>query len=457
MDLPTIIVGHRNPDNDAISSAVAYAYFKNEMAKRNDERDADGDLVRYIPARLGPMPPETQWVLERNGIEPPMVISHVYARVSDVMTRNPISINENARLLEAGRMLHQHNVRSLVVVDDDGRYKGLITTRMIAERYITAADREEGDRGVDTLAVANDLIASLTERVAEIYEPEVLILEKNQLLKDATEDLMSQSLREAVVLDDDGVCIGIVTRTDVAKQPKRKVVLVDHNEVRQAAPGIESADVVEIIDHHRIGDISTTRPIRFFNFPVGSTATIITQQFRTNHVEIPKSIAEVLLSAILTDTVVLKSPTARPIDHEQVRYLSEEIIGCDPIEFGLQVFQCRGDDAHMPVDKLVSADAKEFQIGDASLLIAQHETVALQSLLDREDEIRAYMNELIARKGYEFVLLLLTDILAEGSQFIVEGNHRYVDKSFGIDTTKESVWMPGILSRKKQVASHILD
>ena len=452
MDLPTIIVGHRNPDNDAISSAVAYAYFKNEMAKRNNEVDADGDLVRYVPARLGPMPPETQWVLERNGIEPPMVISHVYPRVSDVMTRNPFTINENSHLLEAGRLLHQHNVRSLVVVDDEGRYKGLITTRMIAERYIAAADRQD-----DNLAVANDLIASLSEKVAKIYEPDVLKLDKNQLLKDAVEDLMNHSLREAVVLDDNGVCIGIVTRSDVAKQPKRKVVLVDHNESRQAAPGIESADVVEIIDHHRIGDISTTHPIRFFNFPVGSTATIITQQFRTNNVEIPKGIGEVLLSAILTDTVVLKSPTARPIDHEQVRFLSEEVIGCDYMEFGLQVFQCRGDDANMPVDQMVGADAKEFQVGDVSLLIAQHETVALKALLDREDEIRAYMKQLIEDKGYDFVLLMLTDILAEGRQFVVEGNHRHVDKSFGIDTANGSVWMPGILSRKKQVASRILE
>lgn len=452
MDLPTIIVGHRNPDNDAISSAVAYAYFKNEMAKRNNEVYPSGELVRYVPARLGPLPPETQWVLERNGIEPPMVISHVYPRVSDVMTRNPFFINENAHLLEAGRLLHRHNVRSLVVVDDEGKYKGLVTTRMIAERYIEAADTQD-----DNLAVANDLIASLSEKVAEIYEPEVLILDKNQLLKEATEDLMAHSLREAVVLDDDGVCIGIVTRSDVAKQPKRKVVLVDHNESRQAAPGIEKADVVEIIDHHRIGDINTSHPIRFLNFPVGSTATIITQQFRVNNVPIPKEIGEVLLSAILTDTVVLKSPTARPIDHEQVRYLSEEVIGCDYTEFGLQVFQCRGDDANMPVDRLVGADAKEFQVGDINLLIAQHETVALKALLDREDEIRAYMRKLIDEKGYEFVLVMLTDILAEGTQFVVEGNHRHVDKSFGIDTTQGSVWMPGILSRKKQVASRILE
>jgi manganese-dependent inorganic pyrophosphatase len=449
MDLPTIIVGHRNPDNDAISSAVAYAYFKNEMAKRNDERDADGNLVHYEPCRLGPLPPETQWVLERNGIDLPREIDHVYTRVCDVMTSNPISINQNATLVEAGRLLHQHNFRALVAVDDDGAYQGLITQRKIAERYLDAADKG------DEKAVADDLVASLSEKVADAVETDALVLEGDALLREATEDLLSSSLREAVVLDDAGECIGILTRTDVANPPKRKVILVDHNEVRQAAPGIESADVVEIVDHHRIGDVSTSHPIRFINLPYGSTATILTKLFREHGIDIPKGIAEVLLSAILTDTVVLKSPTAGPVDHEQVRYLSE-IIGCDYLEFGTQVFQTRGNDAEMPVEELVGADAKEFQLGDATLLIAQHETVTLQPLLDREDEIRAYMRQLAKAKGYEFVLVLLTDILKEGSQFLVEGNHRIVDKAFGIDTEAGSVWMPGILSRKKQVAARIL-
>ncbi|WP_225749436.1 putative manganese-dependent inorganic diphosphatase [Paraeggerthella sp. Marseille-Q4926] len=453
MPAPIIVVGHKNPDNDSISAAVGYAYLKNELEKRASG-DADPKRV-YVPARLGPMPPESAWILERNGLQAPEVVAHVHARVADVMTPNPISIGHDATLLEAGRLLRQHNVRALVVTNDDGTYRGLITTRMIAERYIAATDAlEEG--GANEMAVAGDLIASLGQKVADMTETDVLVLDKEGLLKEAIEDLMSSALREAVVLDDNDVAIGIVTRSDVAVRPRRKVVLVDHNETRQAANGIEEADVVEIIDHHRIADVMTVNPIQFLNLPVGSTATIVTLEFRRYGVEIPASIASVLLSAVMTDTVILKSPTTTDVDREQVKYLAD-IAGVDPTEFGLAVFKCRGGEDDMPVDKLVGADAKEFQIGDATVLIAQHETVDLPAVMKREQEIRDHMRQLRDDHGYEFVLLLVTDIVAEGSQFMCEGNRRIVNRVFGINCTGEGgTWMPGVLSRKKQVAAKIL-
>ncbi|MDY3981668.1 MAG: putative manganese-dependent inorganic diphosphatase, partial [Paraeggerthella sp.] len=449
MPAPIIVVGHKNPDNDSISAAVGYAYLKNELEKRASG-DADPKRV-YVPARLGPMPPESAWILERSGLQAPEVVAHVHARVADVMTPNPISIGHDATLLEAGRLLRQHNVRALVVTNDDGTYRGLITTRMIAERYIAATDAlEEG--GANEMAVAGDLIASLGQKVADMTETDVLVLDKEGLLKEAIEDLMSSALREAVVLDDNDVAIGIVTRSDVAVRPRRKVVLVDHNETRQAANGIEEADVVEIIDHHRIADVMTVNPIQFLNLPVGSTATIVTLEFRRHGVEIPASIASVLLSAVMTDTVILKSPTTTDVDREQVKYLAD-IAGVDPTEFGLAVFKCRGGEDDMPVDKLVGADAKEFQIGDATVLIAQHETVDLPAVMKREQEIRDHMRQLRDDHGYEFVLLLVTDIVAEGSQFMCEGNRRIVNRVFGINCTGEGgTWMPGVLSRKKQVA-----
>lgn len=453
MPAPIIVVGHKNPDNDSISAAVGYAYLKNELEKRASG-DADPKRV-YVPARLGPMPPESAWILERSGLQAPEVVAHVHARVADVMTPNPISIGHDATLLEAGRLLRQHNVRALVVTNDDGTYRGLITTRMIAERYIAATDAlEEG--GANEMAVAGDLIASLGQKVADMTETDVLVLDKEGLLKEAIEDLMSSALREAVVLDDNDVAIGIVTRSDVAVRPRRKVVLVDHNETRQAANGIEEADVVEIIDHHRIADVMTVNPIQFLNLPVGSTATIVTLEFRRHGVEIPASIASVLLSAVMTDTVILKSPTTTDVDREQVKYLAD-IAGVDPTEFGLAVFKCRGGEDDMPVDKLVGADAKEFQIGDATVLIAQHETVDLPAVMKREQEIRDHMRQLRDHHGYEFVLLLVTDIVAEGSQFMCEGNRRIVNRVFGINCTGEGgTWMPGVLSRKKQVAAKIL-
>ena len=134
MSSPIIVVGHRNPDNDSICAAVGYAYLKNELARRAAHGGEPAQV--YVPARLGPLPPESAQVLSDNGLPVPEIIGHVHARVADVMTPDPISIEHDATLLEAGRLLRQCNVRSLVVTNDDGTYRGLITTRMIAERYI---------------------------------------------------------------------------------------------------------------------------------------------------------------------------------------------------------------------------------------------------------------------------------------------------------------------------------
>ncbi|WP_251211738.1 putative manganese-dependent inorganic diphosphatase [Adlercreutzia murintestinalis] len=448
-----LVVGHKNPDNDSISSAVGYAYLKTQMVAR----EGRAHEVEYVPARLGKMPPESAWILEQNGIAAPRVIKHVHVRVRDVMTPDPVSISADDTMLQAGRLLKKHNVRSLAVEDADGRFLGLISTRAIAERYISATDAlEEGDPA-SSMAVASSLIDSLNQKVSELMATNVFVLDEEDLVKDSVEDLIASELREGIVLDDDGRAIGIVTRSDVTTYPKRQVILVDHNETLQAAPGIEDADVVEIIDHHRIADVSTANPIQFLNLPLGSTATIITLEFRRHSIEIPPPIAAVLLSAIMTDTVILKSPTATDIDREQAEYLGA-IIGRDVTEFGLEVFKTRGGENNMSAKDLVEADSKEFHSGDDTLLIAQRETVDLAGVMEREAEIRAHLRKLIADRGYAMVLLMVTDIMAEGSQFIIEGNTRIAEKAFGIEVQPEGGnWMPGVLSRKKQVAARILN
>lgn len=453
MPQPILIVGHKNPDNDSISAAVAYAHLKNQLAKR--EAGDDEPEFEYVPARLGPLPNESEWVLDQTGFAAPELISHVSVRVEDVMTKEPITIAGSATLLEAGRMLRTRDVRSLVVLDAEGKYEGLVTTRALANRYIAATDKMEGE-GADQQAVANDLIASLGQSVSDVLEGEsdVLIVNKESLLKDVVNDLMNNALREAVVLDDEGFCIGIMTRSDLMCGYKRKVVLVDHNERTQAVDGIDEAEVVEIVDHHRIGDVSTANPIQFLNMPYGSTATIVATEYIRHDVEITPNVAKVLLSALLTDTVILKSPTTTDVDRRYAETLAE-IAGVEVVPFGLELFRARAGQEEIPVGRIVQADSKEFRYGDTVVLIAQHETVDLQSVMDREDEIREYMANLQKAHNYEFVLLMATDIIAEGSNFIVEGNKDAVSKIFGVDCS-QAVWMPGVLSRKKQVAAKVL-
>lgn len=229
-----------------------------------------------------------------------------------------------------------------------------------------------------------------------------------------------------------------------------KVTLVDHNEATQMVDGIEEAEIVEIIDHHRLsGNVTTGNPILFLNIPVGSTATIVSKLYERLDVEITPAIATVLLSAIMTDTVMTKSPTCTDYDLVQAAMLGD-IIGKVPTEFGLEVFKMRGGDNDMSVEEICSHDAKEFKSGDAVFLVAQHETVTLDVAMEREEAYREFLAQKVAENGYEFALLLVTDIFNEGSRFICVGDTDRVSKAFGIDATKAE-WVPGILSRKKQV------
>lgn len=456
MATPVLIVGHKNPDNDSIAGAVGFAYYKNEMMKRTLAQNPDAEEFEYIPCRLGPLPEESEAILSEYGIEAPQLISHVYARVCDVMTSPVISLPGSATLLQASQLLAVHDIRSIVVTDEDGKYAGVVSSRTIAERYISTVCKGAKDATEESAStIAADLQASLTQDIMSLVDNRPMIVAPNDLYNDVFEDLMANELREAVVLDEEGVAVGIVTRSDVAVKPRRKVALVDHNEFSQAADGLHEAEIVEIVDHHRIGDVCTNQPIRFTNMPVGSSATIITCKLRNAGIDIPKGIAATLLSAILTDTVILKSPTATEVDREQVEYLAG-IIGQDPTEFGLHVFNARGGDAEMDVKTLVTADSKEFKIPEGTILIAQHETVTLDAVMQREEEIREFLRDLKEKNSYEFVLLLVTDIIAEGSNFLVEGDHKKVDKVFGIDSSK-ATWMPGVLSRKKQVAAPLLE
>lgn len=452
------VTGHKHPDNDSICSAVAYAYLKNECSK-NALKEGKDIEYEYEPVRLGPLPPETKWIFKKYNIPVPRALRHVYGRVRDVMTKNPICVREDETVVLAGRRMRRNNVKALVVIDKKLNYKGLISTRMIADRYISATDKM-GKNGKNLTAVAADLIQSLDEKVKDLMETDVLTVQGEDLLKDASTKLMKSSLREAVVLDDDKKrCIGIITRSDVARQLRKNVVLVDHNEASQAANGIDEANILEIVDHHRIADISTLNPIKFMNLPVGSTASIVTSEFENykhSNIPIPKPLAAALLSAILTDTIILNSPTTTAFDFRMADDLAK-IVGVDVKEFGHTIFSHKLDEKNIKTKDLVSADSKEFQLGDTRVLICQYETIDPKKVMVREKDIRKYLSKLRKTNGYEFVLFMVTDIIKQGSLFVADGNLAILNRLFDIHCSGSGgTWMPGIVSRKLQVAPRIL-
>lgn len=235
-----------------------------------------------------------------------------------------------------------------------------------------------------------------------------------------------------------------------------KVVLTDHNELGQAVEGIEKAEVVEVVDHHRIADLSTASPIPFINMPWGSTCSIVTKLYGLAGVEIDTPTAACLLSAVLTDTVILKSPTATDVDRGIVEELSKAL-GVDAVEFGMKLFKSRGGDDDVSVSDMCRRDSKEFNFGGKKVWVAQYETVDLEGLRSREDEVALEVAKVQAEGGYDAALMLLTDIIQEGSDFIAAGDVAFIEDAFGVSFAQGPVWMPGVLSRKKQVAAKLIE
>lgn len=236
-----------------------------------------------------------------------------------------------------------------------------------------------------------------------------------------------------------------------------QLLLVDHNEHSQTVEGARDADVVEIIDHHRIGDVETSNPIRFRNEPVGSTATILTGLYDEADVEIDEQTAGLLLSGLLSDTVVLRSPTTTETDEVVAERLAE-IAGVDYEEYGKELLKQKSKLGEKEPREMVLGDFKEFEFGDSDVGIGQIETVEPAPVLDQRDAVLEAMDEVVAEREYALLVLLVTDLLEEESTALIAGEHTDTVED-ALDTTVEDreAFLPGVMSRKKQVVPPLED
>ena len=234
----------------------------------------------------------------------------------------------------------------------------------------------------------------------------------------------------------------------------QKVVLTDHNEAGQSVAGLEGAQIVGVVDHHRFGGFTTAAPLHIIALPWGSSCSIVAKLFDVLGVAPTDTQAKLLLSAMMTDTLMLKSPTATAIDATIAAKLGEQL-GVDPVKFGMEVFLTRPSGS-FTAEQMVGNDIKQFEVGSSKLLIGQYETVDKSRALGMIPEIREAMRAYQADKGADGIVLCLTDIMEEGSQVLFEGETAVAQKGLGIEDVPEGVWMPGVLSRKKQVAAPIL-
>ncbi len=238
----------------------------------------------------------------------------------------------------------------------------------------------------------------------------------------------------------------------------KQVILVDHGELSQAPDNLGDGEVIEIVDHHKIGDITTNSPIFYYNKPVGCTGTVLKEIFETNKIEIPKNIAGIMLCAILSDTVMFKSPTSTKEDEKACEELAK-IAGVDDMQaLAMEMFKAKSAVEGVPAKDLVFRDYKDFEMGGNKIGVGQLELVDLSLIEDVRDDLYKALEEVKAEGGRHSVFLMLTDIMKEGSDLmVVTDDASIVEKAFGKKLEGKTVWIDGMMSRKKQTVPPLQD
>ena len=250
------------------------------------------------------------------------------------------------------------------------------------------------------------------------------------------------------ILDENEKVVGVLTRYHLLRPRRKRVVLVDHNEASQSVPGLEEAEILEIIDHHRLADIQTANPIYVRNEPVGSTNTIIASMFQDRGLMPSEKMAGMMAAAIISDTVMFKSPTCTQKDIRTAERMAR-IANVSLEELGREIFSASLE--HRTAKDLLYADYKEFHIAGHDLAVAQVTCVDSPLMLERKDEFLALMQQATEKKQLSMMILMLTDVLKEGTQLIYVGDDETIHQAFGVTPKDNTLFLPGVMSRKKQV------
>ena len=279
---------------------------------------------------------------------------------------------------------------------------------------------------------------------------------------DDTVDYMKEVMTETryrsyPVIDLNGNVVGTISRYQLLSGMRKKVIQVDHNERAQSIPGLPEAEILEIIDHHRVADIQTTGPVYFRCEPLGSTATIVAKAYEEQGVEIPKAIAGALLSAIISDTLLFKSPTCTPVDTKMAKKLAA-IAGVDLVKYAQEMFKAGTSLKGFTVEQIFNQDYKRFTISNRIVGIAQVNTMDIEGFAEYKQDMLAYMEEVAINQNLDVVLLLLTDVLKAASQLFVAGSRKEIaSRAFNVELVENEAFLPGIISRKKQVVPAVTE
>ena len=253
------------------------------------------------------------------------------------------------------------------------------------------------------------------------------------------------------IVNQDNTCVGMLRLIDQNNYEKYKVILVDHNQPIQSVDGLEEAEIMEIIDHHNLGNLGTQIPIQFRSMPVGCTCTLIYQIYKENNIEIPANIAGLMLSAILSDTLLLKSPTTTDMDVEVARKLAA-IANLDIQEYGMAMLKAGSSIAGMTIPEIVEQDFKTFKLGETSIGIGQVMTLDFDEIAKDMPKYIAHLDDMCVKNNYKLAVLFVTDAVRNGSYLLYStGADSIIGDAYKISDVKEGTYLPDMVSRKKQM------
>ena len=538
------VIGHKNPDTDSICSAIAYCDIKNRTTQDS----------KYIAKRAGQINEETEYVLNRFGVQPPGYLSNIGTQVKDMDIRLSPEANKSMSLKNAWDLMQENSIVSLPIREKDGTLEGLITIGDIAKTYMDTTDsyllsraRTQYQRIAETIggkvvegnghgyfvqgkimvATANpdkmkeyveenDMIImgnreedhlqaieqnvsciivglgiEVTEKVLKLaHEKDIIIISSpydtftisrliNQSIpvkyimktenlvtfntEDFTDDIQDVMIkhrhRAFPVIDKKGKCIGTISRRNFLDMHRKKVVLVDHNEKDQAVDNIDKAEIMEIIDHHTLGTLQTMQPISFRNQPVGCTGTIMYQMYGEQKLEIPPKIAGLLCAAIISDTLMFRSPTCTLQDKMAAGALAL-IADISIEEFAREMFKAGSNLKDKSPEEIFYQDYKKFIAeGDVCFGVGQISSMDADELKEIKERLLPFMVSECGRHGVSRVYFMLTNIMEQSTEllFYGEGSEEMAINAFKMQPENGTIYLKGVVSRKKQLIPPLME
>ncbi len=429
---------------DAIASAIGYAWL---LGQTNSEK--------YIAGRVGQVNSQTSFALDYFKVDAPVLVTDVWTRVSDLVEPMP-SLHRGQTLLEACQSIARTR-RPAPLLDDNQKPIGLISG---AGLFATMADALSS---TSVLALAKEF-----DRPAEAaVDTSSIILQGEEYIRDVISQVLRSDYDEFLAVDEDGRYIGLCRKSYLLSPSRRRVVMVDHNELGQAVPGLEEAEVIEVLDHHRLSSMPTAVPIRFQIEPVGSCSTLVAERGVELDIAFPEGIAGLLLSGILSDTLIFRSPTATPRERSAAIKLavmarlasakdSEEQVLKSIADFGQQLLAAGAGLGMRPVEEIVNTDIKFYETNGAKVGIAQVEVANLSELTPRLEALQEALEELVKSQKLTLALLMVTDVVLGNSRLVAVGQQRVIATLPYARLDDDTLDAPGIMSRKKQLLPTVL-